>query len=307
MRTNNSPSFSIMKTRLLFLLAAFAFTQGMAQNSLVAPGEKLQLVSSQFKFTEGPSVDKAGNIYFTDQPNNTIWKYDTNRQLTLFRENAGRSNGTYVDKKGNLITCADEHGQLWSIDKKGKEVILLKDFEGHQFNGPNDLWIDPKGGIYFTDPYFQRDYWERKSPDPGMKGENLYYLAKGKKAPVVVDNQFTKPNGVVGTPDGKHLYAAEIANKFIYKYDIQPDGSLANRRVFCEDRADGITVDEKGNVYLAGNGVTIYDPSGQKIEHIDVPSRWTANLCFGGKNKDILFITASESVYTIKMNVRGVE
>ncbi len=295
-----------MKFRLL-LVATFGAATAFAQSSLIAPGEKIQLVSSQFKFTEGASVDKAGNIYFTDQPNNTIWKYDVNGQLTLFRDHAGRSNGTYVDKKGNLLTCADEHGQLWSIDKKGKETVLLKDFEGHQFNGPNDLWIDPKGGIYFTDPYFQRDYWERKSPDPGMKGENLYYLPNGKSIPIVVDNQFTKPNGVVGTPDGKHLYAAEIANKFIYKYDIQPDGTLTNRRVFCEDRADGITLDEKGNVYLAGNGVTIYNPKGEKIEHIDVPARWTANLCFGGKKKDILFITASESVFTIKMAVKGVE
>jgi gluconolactonase len=286
----------------LLLLSLTSFAQ-----SLIAPGAKLELVSSQFKFTEGASVDKAGNIYFTDQPNNTIWKYDTNGKLSLFRENAGRSNGTYVDKKGNLITCADEHGQIWSIDKKGKETVILKDLGGHQFNGPNDLWIDPKGGIYFTDPYFQRDYWERKAPDPGMKGENLYYLAKGAKQPIVVDGDFKKPNGVVGTPDGKNLYAAEIASKFIYKYDIQADGKLTNRTVFCEDRADGITLDEKGNVYLAGNGVTIYNAAGKEIEHIDVPSRWTANLCFGGKDKDVLFITASESVYTIKMAVSGVE
>lgn len=291
---------------LVLTISVFAALSGFAQ-SLIAPNAKLELVSSQFKFTEGASVDKEGNVYFTDQPNNTIWKYDTNGKLSLFRENAGRSNGTYVDKNGNLITCADENGQIWSIDKKGKETVILKDFKGHQFNGPNDLWIDPKGGIYFTDPYFQRDYWTRKSPDPEMKGENLYYLAKGKSEPVVVDNQFTKPNGVVGTPDGKNLYAAEIAKGTIIKYDIQPDGSLTNRTEFVQDRADGITVDEKGNVYLAGNGVTVYDPSGKKIEHIDVPSRWTANLCFGGKNKDVLFITASESVYVIKMSVKGVE
>jgi gluconolactonase len=296
-----------MKLIVPVLLVLITHHFCIGQSGLIAPGAKLELVSSQFKFTEGASVDKKGNVFFTDQPNNTIWKYDTDGKLSLFRENAGRSNGTYVDKSGNLITCADEKGQIWSIDKKGKETIVLKDFQGDQFNGPNDLWIDPKGGIYFTDPYFQRDYWERKSPDPEMKGENLYYLAKGQKQPVVVDEDFTKPNGVVGTPDGKNLYAAEIAKKFIYKYDIQSDGKLTNRRVFVEDRADGITVDEKGNVYLAGNGVTVYDPTGKQIEHIDVPSRWTANLCFGGKNKDVLFITASESVYVIKMAVKGVE
>lgn len=292
--------------RSLIFVLAFVPIHAFAQ-SVVAPGAKLERVSNQFKFTEGPSVDKAGNIYFTDQPNNTIWKYDINGKLSLFRDNAGRSNGTYVDKEGNLITCADEKGQIWSIDKNGKETVLLKDFNGHQFNGPNDLWIDPKGGIYFTDPYFQRDYWTRKSPDPDMKGENLYYLPKGKSQPIAVDKQFTKPNGVVGTPDGKHLYAAEIAKGFIIKYDIQPDGTLTNRRNFVEGRADGITVDEKGNLYLAGTGVTVFDPTGKQIEHINVPSQWTANLCFGGKDKDVLFITASESVYTIKMAVKGVE
>jgi gluconolactonase len=294
-----------MKSLLVITFCAVCM-QALSQ-SVIAPNAKLELISSQFKFTEGASVDKAGNVYFTDQPNNTIWKYDTNGKLSLFRDNAGRSNGTYVDKNGNLITCADENGQIWSIDKKGKETVILKNFQGHQFNGPNDLWIDPKGGIYFTDPYFQRDYWTRKEGDPAMKKESLYYLAKGKTEPVVVDDQFVKPNGVVGTPDGKHLYAAEIAKGIIYKYDIQPDGLLTNRTSFVEDRADGITLDHKGNVYLAGNGVTVYDPSGRKIEHIDVPSKWTANLCFGGKNKDVLFITASESVYIIKMAVKGVE
>jgi len=288
------------------LLLTFIPVNSFAQ-SLIALGAKLERVSNQFKFTEGASVDKAGNVYFTDQPNNTIWKYGVDGKLTLFRENAGRSNGTYVDKAGNLITCADENGQIWSIDKKGKETVILKDFKGHQFNGPNDLWIDPKGGIYFTDPYFQRDYWTRTEGDPEMKKESLYYLAKGKKEPVVVDDQFVKPNGVVGTPDGKTLYAAEIAKGFIVKYDIQPDGTLKNRTNFIEDRADGITLDNKGNIYLAGNGVTIYDPSGKKLEHIDVPENWTANLCFGGKNKDILFITAMGSLYTIKMNAKGVE
>jgi gluconolactonase len=294
-----------MKSVLLFILSIIAINT--FSQSVIAPDAKLELISGQFKFTEGASVDKAGNVYFTDQPNNKIWKYDNKGRISLFKDNAGRSNGTYVDKNGDLITCADENGQIWSIDKKGNETVILKNFKGHQFNGPNDLWIDPKGGIYFTDPYFQRDYWTRTSPDPGMKGENLYYLPKGKTEPIVVDDKFVKPNGVVGTPDGKNLYAAEIAKGFIYKYDIQPDGTLTNRTTFVEDRADGITLDERGNVYLAGNGVTVYDPSGKKIEHIDVPSKWTANLCFGGKKKNILFITASESVYTIKMAVKGVE
>ena len=132
------------------------------KSDIIADGAKLQLISDQFSFTEGPAVDKDGNVYFTDQPNNRIWEYSTDGKLSVFLENAGRSNGMYFDKDGNLITCADEHNQMWSIAPDGKVTVLLTEFEGVHFNGPNDLWIDKKGGIYFTDPYYQRDYWTRQ-------------------------------------------------------------------------------------------------------------------------------------------------
>jgi len=289
----------------LFSMGVNAFSQD--SGSILAGESKPQLVSDQFSFTEGPAVDKQGNVYFTDQPNNKIWKYSTDGKLSVFMDKAGRSNGMYFDSKGNLITCADEKNQLWSIDPKGKVTVLLDNYQGHQFNGPNDLWIDPKGGIYFTDPYFQRDYWERKSPDPGMKGEKLYFLPKGKKQPVLVDADIQKPNGLIGTPDGKYLYVADMGPKKIYKYEIAADGSLKNRQAFAEDLSDGMTIDQQGNIYLAGRGVTVYNAQGKKIKQIDVPSKWTANVCFGGKNRDILFITASESVYILPMQVKGVK
>lgn len=274
---------------------------------IIAKGATLELISGQFSFTEGPAVDKAGNIFFTDQPNNKIWKYDTAGKLSLFIDEAGRSNGTHFDKKGNLITCADENGQLWSIDPRGKKKVLLKDFNGHRFNGPNDLWIDQGGGIYFTDPYFQREYWTRKKPDPGINGENLYYLPAGKTKAIVVDHDLGKPNGIVGSPDGKWLYVADMSKNTIFKYAINNRGSLLNRQPFAPETSDGMKLDERGNLYLTNNGVSVYDPTGKKIDHIDVPAKWTANLCFGGKNRDILFITACESVYIIHMNVKGVE
>jgi gluconolactonase len=280
-------------------------TVQLNQDSVVAKGAILKKVSDQFSFTEGASVDKQGNVFFTDQPNDKIWKYDTKGKLSVFLDKTGRSNGTYFDRKGNLLTCADEKNELWSIDTKGKVTVLLKDFEGHRFNGPNDLWEDLEGGIYFTDPYYQRPYWDRTTPD--IKGEKVYYLAKGKKRAVVVAEDLEQPNGIVGTPDGKFLYVADIKGGKTYKYGINADGSLSNKQLFCELGSDGMTLDKEGNVYLTGDGVTVYNKDGKRIEHIKVPSQWTANLCFGGKNKNVLFITASESVYTIKMRVRGVE
>lgn len=276
------------------------------QDSLIAKGAVLKKISSQFSFTEGASVDKKGNVFFTDQPNDKIWKYDVKGKLSVFMDKTGRSNGTYFDHKGNLLTCADEKNEIWSIDPKGKVTVLLKDFEGHRLNGPNDLWEDLKGGIYFTDPYYQRPYWERKAPE--IIGEKVYYLPKGKKNAFVVADDLQQPNGIVGTPDGKFLYVADIKADKTYKYKVNPDGTLSEKQLFCSQGSDGMTLDNRGNAYLTGTaGVTIYNGQGQKIEVIAVPSKWTANLCFGGKKKNILFITASESVYTIEMNVRGVE
>ncbi|WP_018618360.1 SMP-30/gluconolactonase/LRE family protein [Spirosoma luteum] len=273
--------------------------------SVVAPNAELKQVSSQFTFTEGPAVNKKGDIYFTDQPNDKIWRYDTNGELSLYMDKTGRSNGLYFDKKGNLISCADVKNELWSISPDKKITVLLTDFDSKKLNGPNDLWIDPKGNIYFTDPYYQRDYWERKKPD--IDGQKVYYLPKGKQQPIIVDADLQQPNGIVGTPDGKHLYVADIRAGKTYKYDIAADGALTNRQLFVSQGSDGMTLDNQGNLYLSGKGVTVYSPAGEKLGTIPVPSRWVGNLCFGGKGRNVLFITATESVYTLPMRVKGVE
>ena len=272
-------------------------------SNIIADNAQLQLISNQFSFTEGPAVDKNGNVYFTDQPNNRIWKYSTDGKLSVFIENAGRSNGTYFDKEGNLITCADEHNQMWSIAPDGKVTVLLKDFDGLHFNGPNDLWIDNKGGIYFTDPYYQRDYWTRRAPE--IKGQKVYYLPKNK-TPIVVADNLEQPNGIIGTPDNKYLYVADIKADKTYKFVINNDGKLSDQILFAPKGSDGMTIDSLGNIYLTGKGVTVFNSSGKLIEHIDVPEPWTANVTFGGKERNTLFITASKSVYTLKMKVKGI-
>ncbi len=272
--------------------------------NIVADGATPKLVSSQFSFTEGPAVDKHGNVFFTDQPNDKIWKYDTKGELSVFLEKTGRSNGMYFDKKGNLITAADENNQLWSIGPDKKVTVILDNFEGKRFNGPNDLWIDKKGGIFFTDPYYQRPYWQRTKPD--LADERLYYLPKGKKQAVVVDSNLVRPNGIVGSADGKDLFVADIDDNRIYKYKINKNGTLSNRVLFAPMGSDGMTLDNKGNLYLTGKGVTVFDWEGKRILNIPLPG-WTANVCFAGANRDVLFITANKSVYTLKMNVTGIK
>ncbi|MCK8491084.1 SMP-30/gluconolactonase/LRE family protein [Spirosoma sp. RP8] len=289
----------------LTVIGRHGSAQGLDSIKVVAPGAALHQVSNQFTFTEGPAVDKQGVIYFTDQPNDKIWKYDTEGKLSVFMDKAGRSNGLYIDKKGNIISCADEKNELWSISPDGKRTVLLDNVKGQRLNGPNDLWLDPKGGVYFTDPYYQRDYWERKKPD--IDGQKVYYLPKGAKEAVVVDGDLMQPNGIVGTPDGKHLFVADIRANKTYKYQIKADGSLTDRQLFVAQGSDGMTLDSQGNVYLSGKGVTVYDAAGKKLGTIPVPSRWVGNLCFGGKDRRTLFITATESVYTLPMQVKGIE
>lgn len=289
----------------IFLYSAVSFCQLPDSIKVVKPGASLRKVSAQFSFTEGPAVDKKGNIYFTDQPNDKIWKYDTDGNLSVFINKTGRSNGLYFDNKGVLIACADENNQLWAINADGRVTVLLKDFKGHKLNGPNDLWVDKKGGIYFTDPYYQRDYWTRKKPD--LKGQYVYYLAKGKHQAVIADSMLMQPNGIVGTPDGKYLFVADIQANKTYKYQITEYGTLVKRQLFVAQGSDGITLDDQGNLYLTGRGVTVYDRSGTIVGNIAVPSNWVGNVCFGGKERTTLFITASESVYTLQMQVKGVE
>jgi len=290
----------------LLLLCLAAVSSTLAQDiPVVAPGATVKEVAKQFAFTEGPAVNKQGDIYFTDQPNDKIWKYDVNGKLSLFMDKTGRSNGLYFDKKGNIISCADEKDELWAISPSKKVTVLLSDYEGKKLNGPNDLWIDPKGGIYFTDPFYPRDYWTRKTPD--IKEQKVYYLPQGKKAAVVADDSVVKPNGIVGTPDGKYLYVADIEAGKTYRYRINPDGALTDKQLFVSQGSDGMTLDSEGNLYITGQGVTIYDNTGKKLGNIPIPTHWTGNVCFGGKDRKTLFITASEAIYTLQMRVKGVE
>jgi gluconolactonase len=292
----------------LATLLAYAQPSGVDRQdieSLIQPGAVLQQVSGRFSFTEGPAVDKKGNIFFTDQPNDKIWKYDIHGKLVLFMDKTGRSNGMYFDPQGNLVTCADEKNELWSITPGKKVQVLMSRLQGLHPNGPNDLWIDRHGGVFFTDPYYQRDYWKRKKPD--MEAQNVYYLPKGEKEAMIVDDKLVQPNGIVGTPDGNYLYVADIGADKTYKYKIMKDGRLSGRELFVAQGSDGMTLDNKGNLYLTGKGVTIYNNKGRLIGNIPVAADWTSNVCFGGKDRKTLFITASQFIYVLAMRVKGVE
>lgn len=288
------------------LLGSLLCLPAFGAESILAPGAKPIRVSGDFAFTEGPAADRDGNIYFTDQPNDRIVRWNLDGTISDWLKPAGRSNGTYFDRDGNLLTCADGQNELWSISPDKKVTVLIRDFEGKLLNGPNDLWITPAGDIYFTDPLYPRHYWKR-SPDRQQPGEYVYLLERKTGRVRVVDHEFTKPNGIIGTPDGKTLYVADIGANKTYSYHIAADGSLTEKKLFCSLGSDGMTVDAEGNVYLTGNGVTVFDRDGQQIEHIAIPEPWTANVTFGGRDRKTLFITASKAIYTVAMRVQGAQ
>lgn len=303
MKNQTSVALTSFRLPILVVVLAFCGQASMGQSEIIADGAVLTQVVADYSFTEGPAVDSQGNVYFTDQPNDRIYKWSPDGTVTLFMEGARRSNGLYFDNDGNLLSCADLENQLVRIDKDKNITVLVGDFEGKRLNGPNDLWVDAMGGIYFTDPFYKRDWWDHTEKE--IEDERVYYLSPDGKVAAVADG-FKRPNGIVGTPDGKKLFVADINDKKTYSFKINPDGSLSNRKLFVEKGSDGMTLDNKGNLYITGQGVTVFNKKGQQIEQIDVDERWTANVCFGGKDQQTLFVTAMKSVYTLEMKVRGV-
>jgi gluconolactonase len=280
-------------------------TSEAKKQGIIAAGAKVKKLAGGFKFTEGPAVDAEGNVFFTDQPNNRIHKWSVDGKLSVFHDKPGRANGLYFDKKGNLLACADLDNELWSIDMKGKVTVLVKGYKGKKLNGPNDLWEDPKGGIYFTDPFYKRPYWNRGPME--QDGQHVYYLYPDRKKLIRVTEDLVTPNGIIGTPDGRKLYVADLGAKRTYVYNINADGRLSGKKLFCSMGSDGMTIDNEGNVYLTGRGVTVFNSAGEKIEHIDIDAGWTANVCFGGRDRKTLFITAQESLFALRMRVEGVK
>ncbi len=263
-----------------------------------------QKAGSGYSFTEGPAVAKDGSVYFTDQPNNRIYHWDEQEGITLWLEGTGCSNGMYFNQEEKLVACADERNRIILFESREERKVLLEEFEGKHLNGPNDLWIAPNGNIYFTDAYYHRPYWPEDYSEI-QETRGVYLLRPNGEVSRLIDD-YKQPNGIIGTPDGKMLYVADIEDRKIWRYDILPDGTLDNKSYFAPHGSDGMTIDDRGNIYLTMRKVLVYSPEGKLISEIEVPES-PSNVCFGGKNRDILFITARTSVYTLKMHVRGMQ
>ena len=269
-----------------------------------APGASVEKLAGGFAFTEGPTCDVDGNLLFTDQPNDRILRWSAEGRLSTFLHPAGRANGMCFAPGGDLIACADEKTALWSIAPHGTITVLVDGYANRSLNGPNDVWVRPDGALYFTDPFYPRPWWTYDTRP--QDGEHVYFLSADRRRLVPVITDLKQPNGIIGTPDGRTLFVADIGANRTFRYDIAADGELSGKTLAVAQGSDGMTLDAEGNLYLTGDGVMVFDSRGRQIGHLRIPDeKWTANVSFGGKDRQTLFITASTGLYAIRMRTRG--
>lgn len=264
------------------------------QNFDLTQDLQLTRVSGTYQFTEGPVNSPDGSVYFSDINAGKIYKWIPDGSVDIFIEGLKAPNGLAFDNAGNLIVCEGGNGRLISVTLQGAIAVVADQYNGVRFNEPNDLWIDPKGGIYFTDPAFNSAVVQQ--------GEDVYYITPDRGQVIRVADDLVKPNGIEGTQDGKKLYIADWGANQTYLYDINPDGSISNRQLVVASGSDGLTLDSAGNLYLTKpNQVSIFDASGKLLQEIPTPENPT-NVTFAGVDGQILFITARTAVYTVRMS-----
>lgn len=270
-----------------------------AAASVVETNASLTQQASGLHFTEGPASDAAGNVFFADIPADTIYKWSVSNQLSVFHTNSGGANGLCFDASGNLVACEGDNGRIVSISPQLSVTVLASNYAGARFNEPNDLWVDPAGGVYFTDPvYFGHAAVQG--------GEHVYYISPDRRTVTRVVADMVRPNGLVGTADGKTLYVADWGAANVFRYTTSTNGTLTSKTMFAGVKCDGMTLDAEGNLYFCESAVLVYNAAGQKAEQISVPARPT-NVEFGGSDRRTLLITTdSGSLYSIRMRVKGV-
>jgi gluconolactonase len=273
---------------------------------VVAAGAEPQLVQEGFVFTEGPVGTPDGGLYFSDIRPNRIYRLEPNGKIDLIREQTNGANGLALTREGDLLAAEGDGKRISKRSRDGTLTTVTEGIAGKPFLAPNDLILDAKGGIYITDP----------GPRPVVAGRiaYVYYLPAGAKEPIVIDDQIARPNGLTLTRDGRTLIVDDTLGPTVYAYDVQPDGSVKNKRVFAQLRdipegkesgADGMALDREDRVYITTvAGVQVFDAAGKYLGTIKVP-RQPANVGFSGPDKRVIYITAREGLYRLDTLAQG--
>lgn len=272
----------------------------------VGPKGEARKLHGDLQFTEGPTSDGQGNLYFSDIPANRIYKVDVAGSLSIFLEPSNHTNGLMFNR-GRLLAC-EMDGRLVAIDVASKETeALAAQHNGQRFNAPNDLVVDRAGGVYFTDPHF-------RAPTPlPQEVVAVYYAADDGQVTRLADD-LKAPNGVILSPDEKTLYVVPTLQKQMMAYPVTSAGKIGAGKVFCELQqpegkdntgGDGLTIDTRGNLYItSGLGIQVYDPDGKLLGILSFPEQ-PANCTFGGAGNHTLYVTARTSLYAVEMEAEG--
>jgi gluconolactonase len=270
------------------------------------------------RWCEGPAWFGAGRyLVWSDIPNNRMMRWDeTDGSVSVFRSPSNNSNGNTVDRQGRLVTCEHQARRVTRTEHDGSITVLADRFEGKRFNSPNDAVVKSDGSIWFTDPAYgiDTDYEGDKSP-PELDGCHVYRLDPGTGALARVATDFVRPNGIAFSPDESLLYVADTGRTHvdngpahIRRFEVGKDGKLSGGEVFADSTAglfDGFRIDEDGRVWTsAGDGVHCYDPDGTLIGKILIPEP-VANVEFGGRKRNRLFICATSSLYAVYLSING--
>ena len=290
------------------VLASNVAVLGQDADRVVEPAGKVELVKDGFGFTEGPAWDpKAAVLYFTDIPNEKIYRVDDSGKITVFSDASKHANGLMVAADGRMLACQMD-GQLVAYDlKNAKFAVLTSDYQDKRFNAPNDLVIDKQGGIYFTDPLF-------RAPTPlPQTVQAVYYRSKSGEVRRITED-LAAPNGIGLSPDGKHLYVIPSRQAEMLVYDVAGPGKLENGRTLCrlkqpdgrtDTGGDGMAVDVEGNLYITSNlGVEIISPAGKHLGLVVFPQQ-PANVTFGGADRKTMYVTARTGLYQVRMPIAG--
>jgi len=268
---------------------------------------KLTTVATGFGFTEGPVWDPGGFLYVSDEEINKIFRVfvaDGRKEEVI---SLGDPDGNTYDRERHLLDCASVLRAIIQVEPDGKYKILADRYQGKRFNSPNDVIIAPDGMIYFTDPTLDLVKGERQE----IPFQGVYRLDSNRKVRLLTKD-LTQPNGLAFSPDGKRFYVDDSKQRNIRVYEVGPDGSLTNGRIFGEEPGgngdgvpDGMKVDRNGNLYVTGpRGIWVWDPQGHHLGTIAMPEQ-PANLAWGNADYGTLYITATTSVYRLKTKAQG--
>lgn len=296
---------------LLMLVAIRAVAQD--EGSLVAPGEKVKKLADGMKFIEGPAWFPAKKtLVFSDIPNSKLMQWREGDGLSVFRPSE-ESNGNILDLQGRLISCQHAGRNVIRTEADGKITVLAEKYDGKRFNSPNDVAVRSDGTLWFTDPS-----WGLKDRAREIPGNWVFKLDPATGSVEALIKDLAMPNGIIFSPDESRLYVADTGGfgeltvaeyrklpAGIHCYELSKEGKLGKKLFQIEQGSDGMRADVKGNLYTTTGGkVHIYSPDGKKLEQIDVPEG-PANVCFGGDDLKTLFITATTSLYSIRMKNAG--